>query len=129
MAHTSNINAFVNAAGGANHLIQAYCGLVAIELMIKQEVGLVDHNVCAGLNKFRLMRSIGHRSWTANFLLSLTNRLRNDINAIQVNGKDGMPRSAPVESYGFPPLIRTLLVVLLNLSEVSYGTQEIYVGV
>jgi hypothetical protein len=101
MRHTSNINAFLSAAGSSDCLIQAYCGLVAIELLIKHEVGLQDHNICHGLDKFRMLRAIDNKSWTTNALLSLTNRLRNDIQAISANGKDGVGRSAPVDSYPY----------------------------
>jgi hypothetical protein len=101
MTHASNIKAFATAAGSPDFLIQSYCGLVAIELVIKQEVGLADHDVCYGLNKFCVQKAIGSRSWCSSFLLSLANQLRNDINAIQVNGKDGLPRAAPAGCYPY----------------------------
>lgn len=106
MRHTSNIRIFLAAASTDAHpLVRAYCGLVAIELLIKAEIGLVDHNVCAGLNKLRATRSIGTKSWSAVAMTGLIERLRNDITAIQVNSKAGLPVSAPADSY---PYIRYL---------------------
>lgn len=105
MPHTSNIKAFLRATLDQAPLVRAYCGLVAIELVLKQEVGLTDHNICAGLDKFRVQRAVGTKSWTATALIALTNRIRSGIVAIHVNDKLGLPRSAPFDSY---PYIRYL---------------------
>jgi hypothetical protein len=98
MPHTSNINAFILAATVKSPLVQAYCGLVAIELVLKHEVALVDHNVCAALNRFRTQRA---NSSSAFGLIALTSQLQAAIVAIQVNGKDGLPRAAPYDSFPY----------------------------
>jgi hypothetical protein len=106
MLQRENIKAFLRATTDQEPLIRAYCGLVAIELVLKHEVGLKDHNVIAGLTKFRLNNSTGTKSWSATALISLTDQLRGDIIAIQVNSKFGSPIPTPHESYPYIRYIR-----------------------
>src|SRR5687768_6319810 len=101
MSHASNMRAFMAAADSIHPLIQAYCGLVSVELVLKQRVELTDHNVCAGLTRLRTVLCVGNRSWSATAMLGITDRLKNDLIAIQTNGKDGLPRSVPYESYPY----------------------------
>lgn len=101
MQHSSNIKSFILAANGQDPLLRAYCGLVALELTIKHEVGLSDHDVVHGLNKLRAVKAVDSKSWTAGGLLSMTNKLRTDLVAIHVNGVDGAARTAPANSYPY----------------------------
>lgn len=101
MPHSTNIRSFVSAANSQDPLLRAYCGLVALELAIKHEVGLSDHDVVHGLNKLRGAKAIDTKAWTAVSLLTLTNKLRTDLVAIHVNGVDGMARTAPANSYPY----------------------------
>lgn len=101
MPHTTNISGFRAAAGSADPLISAYCGLVAIELALKQHVALGNHDVCSGLNKFRMLKAVDSRSWTGHILIGLTDRLRRDIQAISVNDKFGSAVAAPGHSFPF----------------------------
>ena len=91
MAHTSNIKAFLSSAiSSENHLIQAYCGLVAIELTLKDEKMCAGHNVPDGI------RRLGHAKGAAIrdrrhrvALVSLAVELINDLRSIHVLDKDG----------------------------------------
>lgn len=59
--HTTNIRAFVAAAASsADQTVKAYCGMVAIELVLKQSTGLTDHNVPSALNIFAQRFAIDH---------------------------------------------------------------------
>lgn len=101
MPHSTNIQAFLTAANGQDPLLQCYCGLVVLELVVKQEVGLSDHNVIHGLNKLRAAVALNEKSWTAAGFRALTNKLRTDLVAVYVNGSDGLPRTIPIESYPY----------------------------
>ncbi len=97
----TNLSSFLSAANGPDPLLQCYCGLVALELVIKHEVGLADHNVVHGLNKFRSAKAVNAKAWAGVPLLTLTNKLRSDLVRIYVNGVDGLPRTIPSESYPY----------------------------
>lgn len=100
--HSTNISDFLDAGkASSSALIQAYLGLVAIELALKSHVTLFDHDVGAGLTRFKNTRCVGALSSKSIELTALVNRLRSDIQAICVNGKDGMARFAPSNSYPF----------------------------
>jgi len=101
MSHSTNISSFLSAANGQDPLLRSYCGLVVLELVIKHEVGLIDHNVIHGLNKLRSAKAVNAKAWAGVGMLSLTNKLRTDLVAIHVNGIDGLPRTTPTESYPY----------------------------
>jgi hypothetical protein len=106
MLHAANIKAFLGATTDQDPLVRAYCGLVAIELVLKHEVGLKDHNVCAGLGTFRTLRAIGNKSWSATALISFADGLRRDIVGIHVNDKFGQPKTAPHDSFPYIRYVR-----------------------
>lgn len=99
--HKTNIRYFLEAASIGNNLLAAYCSLVALELVLKSEVSLKDHDVCNGLNKLGITKGIGPLAFHRLALLSLSNQLRSDISAIHVNDRDGLPRLAPPNSYPY----------------------------
>lgn len=101
MPHSTNIHSFLTAANGQDLLLQCYCGLVVLELVIKNEVGLTDHNVVSGLNKLRVAKAVHTKAWTSTALITFMNRLRTDLVAVHVNGSDGLPRTIPWESYPY----------------------------
>lgn len=100
--HTTNIHAFVAAANSSvDEVIKAYCGMVAIELVLKQSTGLTDHNVPSALNIFAHRFAVGHLQGCKIRLDALSVQLKNALKAISVQGKDGMARYAPAESYPY----------------------------
>lgn len=102
MPHTSNIQIFVEAANTSPHpLIRAYCGLVAVELVLKSEVGLKDHNVPAGLTKFRAARATGAKAIHAAVFNTMRMKLTNDLIAISSQKADGSPCAVPADSFPY----------------------------
>lgn len=100
--HASNIRAFVAAAGAStDDMVKAYCGMVAIELVLKEATGLKDHNVPAALNLFAHKFAVGHLSGCKVRLHALSTQLSNALKTISVQGKDSQPRYAPTESYPY----------------------------
>lgn len=100
--HTTNIGAFVAAAeSSADEIVKAYCGMVAIELVLKQATGLSDHNVPAALNAFAHHFAVGNLRGCKVRLNALSAQLSNALKAISVQGKDGVGRFAPAESYPY----------------------------
>jgi len=100
--HTSNIRAFVTTAGmSTDEMVKAYCGMVAIELVLKEATGLKDHNVPAALNLFAHKFAVGNLSGCKIKLNALSTQLSNALKAISVQGKDSQPRYAPAESYPY----------------------------
>lgn len=100
--HTTNIRAFVAAAASsADEMVRAYCGMVAIELVLKQATGLTDHNVPAALNAFAHHFAVGNRKGCKVRLNALSVQLSNALQAISVQGKDGVARFAPAASYPY----------------------------
>ena len=101
MLHNTNISSFLSAANGQDPLLRCYCGLIALELVIKHEIGLADHNVINGLNKLRLAKAVNAKAWASVPLIALMNKLRTDLVAVYVNGRDGLPRTIPAEIYPY----------------------------
>lgn len=100
--HSTNISDFLLASKiSGSALVRAYLGLVAIELALKSQVSLPDHDVGAGLTRFKSARCKGAKLCKEMELTSLIGRLRTDLQSISVNGKDGKARSAPQNSYPF----------------------------
>jgi hypothetical protein len=100
--HTKNIAAFVTAcASSSDHLVNAYLGLVAVELVLKNDTGLKDHNVPAAIDKFAHHFATGNLQGCRIKLTALSVQLRNAIKAVSVQGVDGNPRSAPDECYPY----------------------------
>jgi hypothetical protein len=100
--HITNISAFVAAAASSpNEIVQAYCGMVAIELVLKQETGLTDHNIPSALNIFAHKFCVNQRKGCKIRLNALSVQLSNALKAISVQGKDGVARYAPAESYPY----------------------------
>lgn len=75
--------------------------MVAIELVLKHETGLTDHNVPAALNVFAHRFAVGTRQGCKVRLNALSAQLSNSLRAISVQGKDGVARFAPAESYPY----------------------------
>ena len=102
MAHKTNIAAFINAAAqSSDEMVKAYCGLVALELVLKEKVGLVDHNVPSAVDRFGLIHAVDFKFGCRQRITAMANRLRTDLAAIAVQGKDGIGRQAPMESYPY----------------------------
>lgn len=102
MSHKSNIQAFLAATKSTTDALSvAYCGLVAIELNLKALVDLRDHNVPAGIHRFRTKFAVGHKHGCGMVLSSLAAKLTNDIKRLHVQGKDGKPRAAPPDVYPY----------------------------
>jgi len=100
--HATNIRAFVVAAtSSADEMVRAYCGMVAIELVLKQATGLTDHNIPGALNVFALRFAVGNQRGCKVRLNALSAQLSNALQAISVQGKDGLARFAPSESYPY----------------------------
>lgn len=100
--HITNITAFVTAADASGDLIiRSYCGMVAIELILKQATGLSDHNVPAALNHFANKFAIGRMYGCKARLNVIATQLSNALAAISVQGVDGKPRKAPAASYPY----------------------------
>ena len=100
--HITNIRAFVTAAASStDELVRAYCGMVAIELVLKQATGLTDHNIPSALNIFAHRFAVGHKSGCKSNLHALSAQLSNALKAISVQDKNGKPRLAPAESYPY----------------------------
>lgn len=99
--HTTNIRAFAAAASSTDHVVRAYCGLVAIELVLKQATGLTDHNVPSALNVFAHRFAIDNLRGCKVRLTALSVQLSNALKAISVQGKDGVARFAPAECYPY----------------------------
>lgn len=100
--HTTNIRAFVAAATtSTDEMIRAYCGMVAIELVLKQATGLTDHNLPGALNVFAHRFAVGNQRGCKLRLTALSAQLSNALKAISVQGKDGVARFAPAESYPY----------------------------
>lgn len=100
--HTTNIRAFVAAAASSSdQMVSAYCGMVAIELVLKQATGLTDHNIPGALNAFAQRFAVGNLSGCKVRLNALSAQLSNAIRAISVQGKDGVARFAPAECYPY----------------------------
>ena len=98
MNHLSNTKAFADAAAGSvDSLVKAYCGLVAIELTLKQAIDLRDHDVPSGLRRLNslLPKPGGHH------LLALASSLGDQIELIRVTGKKKERRAAPRDSYPY----------------------------
>lgn len=100
--HTTNIRAFVVAAtASADETVKAYCGMVAIELVLKHATGLTDHNVPGALNAYAHRFAVGNQRGCKVRLNALSVQLSNSLKAITVQGKDGVARYAPAESYPY----------------------------
>lgn len=82
-------------------MVSAYCGMVAVELVLKQSTGLTDHNVPSALNVFAHQFAVGHQRGCKIRLHALSAQLSNALKAISVQGKDGGARFAPAESYPY----------------------------
>ncbi|WP_156401032.1 hypothetical protein [Acidovorax sp. Root568] len=100
--HKTNIQAFVAAAtSSADQVVRAYCGMVAIELVLKQATQMTDHNVPGALNVFAHRFAVGHQQGCKIRLIALSTQLSNALTAISVQGKDGAARFAPAGSYPY----------------------------
>ena len=100
--HTTNIRAFIEAAAlSTDKTVKAYCGMVAIELVLKEATGLKDHNVPAALNTFAHKFAVNNLKGCKIRLNALATQMSNTLKAISVQGVDGLPRFAPAESYPY----------------------------
>lgn len=100
--HRQNISQFVEAADRVSSpLLQAYLGLVALELVLKSLVPLTNHDVGSGLTRFKNIHCVGAKQRCAQTLTGMIARLRNDIQGICVNDRVGTARYSPVDSYPF----------------------------
>ncbi|WP_291380504.1 MULTISPECIES: hypothetical protein [Achromobacter] len=100
--HTTNIRAFVAAAASsADDTLRAYCGMVAIELVLKQATGLPGHNIPRALNVFAQRFAVGGQRDCKVRLNAFSAQLSNALKAISVQGRDGVAQFAPAESYPY----------------------------
>lgn len=100
--HKTNIQAFVAAAtSSTDEMVKAYCGMVAIELVLKEATGLTDHNIPGALNVFAHRFAVANQRGCKVRINALSTQLSNALKAISVQGKDGVARSAPAESYPY----------------------------
>lgn len=99
--HTTNIRAFTAAAASTDHVVRAYCGMVAIELVLKQSTGLTDHNVPSALNIFAHRFAVNNLQGCKIRLAALSVQMSNALRHISVQGKDGLARFAPAECYPY----------------------------
>jgi hypothetical protein len=86
--------------------VSSYLGLVAIELVLKHSTGLKNHNVPAALNKFAHMFATTHKVGCKVRLNAMATQLANDLAAVSVQGTDGSPRFAPIDSYPYLRYVR-----------------------
>lgn len=104
MPHTSNIKAFLStAAASESPLIQAYCGLVAIELAIKGAIRCSDHNIPDAMKRLgRQARAPALNSSQKAALNALAVQLTNDLSGIKCLDKDGVKSiSVPGDNYPY----------------------------
>lgn len=95
-----NIQSFSEVAESSQDpIIKAYCGLVAIELVLKEAVGLRDHNVPAAMVKFAHRFAVGHQTGCKVRLTVLSVQLQNDMARVFANSADGVAQSIPPASY------------------------------
>jgi hypothetical protein len=101
MAHASNIKAFLSSAiSSDSHLIQAYCGLVAVELVLKDDNMCTGHNVPDGIRRLsNANKCAPHRKIA---LYALAQELNNDLCAIFVVDKNG--NVSPARPDKFPDI-------------------------
>lgn len=100
--HITNLKAFVGASNNiSDPILKAYCGLVAIELELKDATGLKNHDVPAHLNRFATKYAIDHLSGCGIKLNSLSTQLQNNLTQISVQDKDQKPCPAPKDSYPY----------------------------
>lgn len=95
MPHNKNIKSFLIGANGQDPLMKCYCGLVAIELSIKHQVGLKDHNVINGLVIF----SRAQQPWAQRALTAFADRLRRDLVVLIANNSKGVVGPVSMDSY------------------------------
>jgi hypothetical protein len=102
MAHTQNIAAFLSiSADSGSNIAKIYCELVAVELVLKQHVGLSDHNVPSGIDRVKLRMATGTKSGCAAQLTNLATKLRNDLATIAVQNKNFTACQAPPSCYPY----------------------------
>lgn len=98
MPHKTNTKGFLAAADSSQTgIIKAYCGLVAIELELKSQIRVTDHNVPSSMLALRAAKP----KPGSQVLNSFAEQLRNDIERIQVTGAHGDRRTAPHCSYPY----------------------------
>ncbi|WP_324037224.1 hypothetical protein [Aeromonas caviae] len=102
--HSENIKAFKAIAMSQTNLIaKAYCGMVSIELVLKDATNLRDHDIPGGLNAFALKFATNeaHKSGCKAKINSLSTQLGNALKNIYVQGIDSKPRQAPQNCYPY----------------------------
>jgi hypothetical protein len=100
--HKTNVSAFIAAASStSDNVVKAYCGMVAIELVLKHSTGLKDHNVPGALNKFAEKYARDDFRGCKVKINTLSNRMTNALKNIGVQGVDGVARFAPSECYPY----------------------------
>lgn len=105
--HTLNIKGFVDASKSIKDpIIKAYCGLVAVELVLKDAVGLKNHDVPAAIKKFALKFAIDEMYGCRSRLNSLSTQLSRELSAITTQGTDKVACSCPTSSYPYLRYVR-----------------------
>ena len=100
--HTTTIRAFVAAAASSpDEIVKAYCGMVAIELVLKHATGLTDHDVPSALINFANRFAVGHKQGCKVRLSTLATQLSNALKLISVQGKNGQPQFIPAACYPY----------------------------
>lgn len=75
--------------------------MVAIELVLKNATPLIDHNIPSALNIFAHRFAVNDLRGCKIRLNALSTQLSNALQAISVQGKDGVARFAPAECYPY----------------------------
>lgn len=101
MPYSYNRNAF--QAGGNDSLpvlLRTYCSLVALELGLKDFLGLPESPGNAGHDLPDLLNQVKQRNRRASVSInSIQTQLRNQLTSIRCQGRAGSPQSIPAQSY------------------------------
>jgi hypothetical protein len=101
MPYGYNRNAF---QAGCNEplpvLLRTYCSLVALELGLKDFLGLLESPDNAGHDLPDLLNQVKQRERrTCASINSIQTQLRHQLTAIRCQGRTGVPQSIPAQSY------------------------------
>lgn len=100
--YSSNIKSFVQSAKASNDPVaQAYFGLVAIELVLKESTGLKSHDVPGAIVDFANRYAIKKLTGCKIRLNSLSAQLSTDLGQMITNDKSKAPCITPSNCYPY----------------------------
>jgi hypothetical protein len=101
MPYSYNRSAFrAGADDSLPILLRTYCSLVALELGLKDFLGLQESPGNAGHDLPDLLNQVKQRNRrSCGSINSIQTQLRNQLTAIRCQGKAGVPHSIPAQSY------------------------------